>query len=341
MTALQRGELPLTYTGGRHRARAGRAGAPATEFGWPPGPLAPLYVWQTTGGLPHVLTLGDGRFVEAASWPEPLGARLPVDTLAATASSLDDLLALVPEGCGIQIDGATQSARAVRASTVADLRRRDAPSLEQDDVELLSVPQHLAGEVARLSDRLAEHGVKHAFVVLARSRPDEHGEVTEGLWVAVFKKRTPLDQLDAIWATIVEADLWPPVRLVVGNDIRPMKADAFFTAGTRVGTPREGAVVRPLNWRESWLVTLGIVLGALPYTISSTMKDPLPAGRLLTWTTVIAEGLLLIFVLRWALGRRADGQSISKGRPKVSIGTRVGAALFGAAALWGLLGHHF
>lgn len=49
-------------------------------------------------------------------------------------------------------------------------------------------------------------------------------------------------------------------------------------------------------------------------------------------------GLLLFGVLRWALGRRADGRPMS-GRIKVPAATWVGVVIFGAAALWGLLRH--
>jgi hypothetical protein len=330
---------PFTYAGGRHRAHAGRGGAPASEFGWPHGPLAPLFVWQTADGLPLLLEIGEARFVQAASAPDPSVAGLPAGTATAIAASLDDLLCLVPAGCGVQVDLATPAARAVRPAAVADLRLRDAPGLEQDGVRLDAVPEHLAGEVSRLRERLAERGVTHAWVVLARSAPDEHGEVTEGLWVGVSKKSTPLDRLDTVWAAVVEADLWPPVRLVVIEDVRLTRAGAFTVHGTRVGdsstTPVE---VRALSWRESWLVTLAIVAGALPYAISKEANAPGSAGSLFAWTTVVLEGLLLFFVLRWALGRRADGQPAS-GRVKVPAATWVGVAIFGGAALWGLLRH--
>lgn len=51
--------------------------------------------------------------------------------------------------------------------------------------------------------------------------------------------------------------------------------------------------------------------------------------------------LLLFFVLRWALGRRADGQPLSGGRLKVPTTIWVGVAIFGGAGLWGLLRHRF
>jgi hypothetical protein len=339
MRPLVRRRRPLTYSGGLRRAHAGRGGAPATGFGWPPGPLAPLYVWQTASRVPHLFILGSASFVEATTERDASRAGLPLDTPVAVATSLDDFLSLVPEGCGVQVDGDTREARAVPAAVLGDLRLRDAPSLEQEGVELAPVSEQLAGELARLSDRLTDHAVQAAYVVVARSTPDEHGEVTEGLWVAVFKKTTPLHRLDDVWAAVVEADLWPPVRLVVGDDLGFIRANAFLTAGTRVGmtAARRPVLVRPLSWRESWLVTLGVVLGALPYALSSAANDPLPAESRYTWTSVVAEVVLLFFVLRWALGRRLDGQPVSRGRPIVVFGKWLGAALFGFAALVGLL----
>jgi hypothetical protein len=311
-----------------------------TGFGWPRGPLAPLFVWRTDDGLPWVLALGGARFVQAASAPDPSHSGLPADAASAVAASLDDLLCLVPDGCGVQIDAARPNARAVRAAAVADLRLRDAPALEDDGVLLEAVPEHLTGEVARLSGRLAEAGAEHAYAVLARSAPDEHGAISEGLWVGVFAHSTPLDRLDAIWSAIGAADVWPPVRLIVVEDLRLSRRGVFTVAGTRVGIPRDQPVaVRRLSWRESWLVTLAIVLGALPYAISSTVNSPLGAGSRYVWATVMLEGLLLFGVLRWALGRRADGRPVS-GRIKVPAATWVGVAIFGGAALWGLLRHH-
>jgi hypothetical protein len=153
-------------------------------------------------------------------------------------------------------------------------------------------------------------------------------------------KSTPLDRLDAVWSAIGEADLWPPVRLVVANDLRFPKADVFLSAGTRVGLPQVHRVaVRPLTWRESWLVTLGTALFALPYAVSKQVNAPHRAGRSFTWATVVLEAMLLIFVLRWALGRRADGEPITAWRPSVPALAWVGVAIFGSAAAWILLRH--
>jgi hypothetical protein len=56
---------------------------------------------------------------------------------------------------------------------------------------------------------------------------------------------------------------------------------------------------------------------------------------------VVLEAGLLAVVLRWALGRRADGRPPSEGRPSVARAVWFAVLVFGGAALWGLLRHRF